>query len=87
MNLLRAGGWCGIVLAAALLAGCGDDSDDTSGTALPDRPEDELIEESGEPERVVEGPTPETGTGGAIPGYDPGDAADGQDAPREETED
>lgn len=79
-----------LLLAISLLAGCGEDNDDTTGTALPERSEERLIENGAEPERVQEDPTPQTSTGGEVPGYSPAapvEPAEEPDAPREETDD
>lgn len=63
--------WVVPLFAAGFLAACGDEPEDTSDTLLPNRSEDKLIEETGQPERVDEDPTPQAGTSGGIPGYTP----------------
>lgn len=78
-----------LLVAAGLLAACGDDEETTLGNddgslekidpLLPARPEDKLVEETVPPERVLEDTTPEVGTSGEIPGRDPREA--GETAP------
>lgn len=63
--------WIFLLFAAGLLAACGEDSADAPDNVLPNRPEDKLMEETGQPERIVTDPTPQTGTSGVIPGYAP----------------
>ena len=62
-----------LLIAAGVLSGC---QDETTESALPDRPDEKLIEDVGKPERIIEDTTPQTGSGGRIPGYDATDAGE-----------
>lgn len=54
------------VLMVPFLAGCSEQPDGSNETALPERPDDKLIEATGQPEAVDRDPTPQTGTGGLM---------------------
>lgn len=58
-----------LICASALvgLAACSDSGETTQ--ALPDRPDDKLIQGTGQPEAVSRDPTPDATKGGEIPGY------------------
>ncbi|MDF1609403.1 hypothetical protein PZ897_14555 [Hoeflea sp. YIM 152468] len=72
--------WFVPLCAAGLLAACGEEPEDAPDTLLPDRPEDKLIEDTRQPERVDQDPTPQTGTSGVIPGYNPVEGNDDGEA-------
>lgn len=63
--------WFFPIIAAGFLVACGDETNQSQDTQLPDRPDDKLIEETGQASEIDNDPTPQAGTSGSIPGYTP----------------
>ena len=79
MTLSLSNRWFLPFVAAGFLAACGEEPEDTPDTLLPNRPDDKLIEETGQPNEISTDRKPEAGTSGEIPGYEPLETNDGNE--------